>query len=58
MLLERIVVVGLITSSLIVASALVIRTGAGGYLLSAGTFIVSCLFGAWVVWGIMRSGRL
>jgi ubiquinone biosynthesis protein len=52
------VVVGLITSALIVASALVIRSGAGGVWLSAGTFIASCLFGAWVVWGIMRSGRL
>jgi ubiquinone biosynthesis protein len=50
------IVVGLITASLIVASALVIRTG-GGWL-SAITFIISCLFGAWVVWGIMRSGRL
>lgn len=52
------VVVGLITSALIVASALVIRSGVGGVWLSAGTFIASCLFGAWVVWGIMRSGRL
>ncbi len=50
------VVVGLITAALIVASALVIREG-GGWL-SALTFIASCLFGAWVVWGIMRSGRL
>ena len=52
------IVVGLITSSLIVASALVLRTGAGGYWLSALAFLASCLFGAWVVWGIMRSGRL
>jgi len=50
------IVVGLITAALIVASALVIREG--GEWLSALTFIASCLFGAWVVWGIMRSGRL
>lgn len=52
------IVVGLITSSLIVASALVIRAGAGWYWLAALAFAGSCLFGAWVVWGIMRSGRL
>ncbi|MBL8848382.1 MAG: AarF/ABC1/UbiB kinase family protein [Planctomycetaceae bacterium] len=52
------IVVGLITSSLIVASALVLRAGTGGYWLSALAFLASCLFGAWVVWGIMRSGRL
>jgi len=52
------IVVGLITSSLIVASALVLRSGTGGYWLSAFSFLASCLFGAWVVWGIMRSGRL
>jgi ubiquinone biosynthesis protein len=52
------IVVGLITSSLIVASALVLRSETGGYWLSALAFLASCLFGAWVVWGIMRSGRL
>lgn len=52
------VVVGLITSSLIVASALVLRAGVGGYIIPGLTFLASCLFGAWVVWGIMRSGRL
>lgn len=52
------VVVGLITSSLIVASALVLRSGTTGYWLAALAFLASCLFGAWVVWGIMRSGRL
>jgi ubiquinone biosynthesis protein len=52
------IVVGLITSSLIVASALVIRSGVGGIAIPVLTFLASCLFGAWVVWGIMRSGRL
>ncbi len=52
------IVVGLITSSLIVASALVLRAGVGGYIIPGLTFGASCLFGAWVVWGIMRSGRL
>lgn len=52
------IVVGLITSSLIVASALVLRSGDTGYWLAALSFLASCLFGAWVVWGIMRSGRL
>jgi ubiquinone biosynthesis protein len=52
------IVVGLITSSLIVASALVIRSGVGGIAIPVLTFLASCLFGAWVVWGILRSGRL
>jgi len=52
------IVVGLITSALIVASALVLRSGDTGYWLAALSFLASCLFGAWVVWGIMRSGRL
>lgn len=52
------IVVGLITSSLIVASALVLRSSTSSYWLAALSFLASCLFGAWVVWGIMRSGRL
>lgn len=52
------IVVGLITSSLIVASALVLRSGYVGYWLAALAFLASCLFGSWVVYGIMRSGRL
>ena len=52
------VVVGLITSALIVASALVLRSGVGGYVIPGLTFLASCLFGTWVVWGIIRSGRL
>ena len=52
------IVMGLITSALLVASALIIRTGAGGYLLPALVFSTSVVLGFWVIWGILRSGRL
>jgi ubiquinone biosynthesis protein len=52
------VVVGLVTAALIVASALVIRTGASTVWVTVPTFVLSGLLGIWLVYGILRSGRL
>ncbi|RPI84088.1 MAG: AarF/ABC1/UbiB kinase family protein, partial [Planctomycetaceae bacterium] len=53
------VVTGMVMSSLIVASALVLRTSASGAWWVGGiAFILSSLLGAWLIYGIFRSGRL
>lgn len=52
------IVVGVIIASMIVASALLIRTGAGEWWLPSLVFAASGLLGIWLVWGILRSGRL
>jgi ubiquinone biosynthesis protein len=52
------VVVGLITSSLIVASALIIRTGAASPWLIVPIFLLSGFLGLWLIYGILTSGRL
>lgn len=52
------IVVGLIMASLIVASALVIRTGGEFTWFAIPLFAVSSLLGLWLVYGIVRSGSL
>ena len=53
------VVVGVLTASLIVATALLIRSGgAQSYWIALPIFILSGLLGLWLIWGILRSGRL
>lgn len=53
------VVVGLVTSSLVVATALVLRGGSPQSMwIALPAFILSGLLGVWLVWGILRSGRL
>jgi ubiquinone biosynthesis protein len=53
------VVIGMVMSALIVASALVIRAaGINAWWVSVPTFILSSLLGAWLIYGIFRSGRL
>ncbi len=52
------VVVGLITSSLVVASALIIRSGAGSTWLMVPIFALSGFLGIWLIYGILTSGRL
>ncbi|MCA8993478.1 MAG: AarF/ABC1/UbiB kinase family protein [Planctomycetaceae bacterium] len=53
------VVVGLVVSALVVAAALVIRTAsAGSVYFGIPLFVLSGLLGVWLVWGILRSGRL
>ena len=44
------VVMGLITSALLVASALIIRADVGGYWLSGIVFAASVVLGVWVIW--------
>ncbi len=53
------VVIGLVMSSLIVASALVIRSaGMATWWISVPTFVLSSLLGIWLIYGVFRSGRL
>ncbi|MCA9112858.1 MAG: AarF/ABC1/UbiB kinase family protein, partial [Planctomycetaceae bacterium] len=52
------VVVGLVTSSLIVASALIVRAGSASPWLTIPIFVISGLLGVWLIYGILRSGRL
>jgi ubiquinone biosynthesis protein len=52
------IIIGMVLSSLIVASALIIRAGADILWFSAPIFIISSLLGAWLIYGIFRSGRL
>jgi ubiquinone biosynthesis protein len=52
------VVIALVVSALVVASALIIRTSPQQVWLSVPVFILSSLLGAWLIWGVFRSGRL
>ncbi len=53
------VVIGLVMSSLIVASALVIRSaGIAAWWIAVPTFVLSSLLGIWLIYGVFRSGRL
>lgn len=52
------IVMGMITSALLVASALIIQADVGGYWLPALVFAASGILGFWVIIGILRSGRL
>jgi ubiquinone biosynthesis protein len=53
------VVIGMVMSSLILASALVIRTaGLAAWWVSVPTFVMSSLLGIWLIYGVFRSGRL
>lgn len=52
------VVISVILAALIVASALILRTAGDSFWLSVPVYVLSSLLGAWLVWGIFRSGRL
>lgn len=52
------VVVGVITGSLILASAIVIQAGATSPWITVPPFVLSGFLGIWLVYGILRSGRL
>jgi ubiquinone biosynthesis protein len=52
------VVVGVITGSLILASAIVIRTGVSSPWITVPPFLLSGFLGLWLIYGILRSGRL
>jgi len=54
------IVIGLVMSALIVASALIVRTGTAfnSVWITGPVFILSSLLGVWLIYGIFRSGRL
>ncbi|WP_437224371.1 ABC1 kinase family protein [Planctomicrobium sp. SH661] len=53
------IVVGLLISSLVLSTALIIRTASPNSMwIAVPIFILSGLLGAWLIWGILRSGRL
>ncbi|TWT49910.1 putative protein kinase UbiB [Thalassoglobus neptunius] len=53
------IVVGVVISSLVVAAALIIRTTSQASLwVAVPMFMISGFLGLWLVWGILRSGRL
>ena len=56
------IVVGLVMSSLIVASALIVRSGTISGIdstwITIPVFTLSSLLGVWLIYGIFRSGRL
>jgi ubiquinone biosynthesis protein len=52
------IVIALVMSALIVASALIIRSGYQPLWLSVPIFLASSLLGLWLIYGVFRSGRL
>lgn len=56
------IVIGLVMSSLIVASALIVRAGTisgiSATWITIPVFLLSSLLGVWLIFGIFRSGRL
>ncbi|QDU35785.1 putative protein kinase UbiB [Maioricimonas rarisocia] len=53
------ITVGLVTSSLIVAFALIIRSGSSASTwITVPVFALSGMLGIWLIYGILRSGRL
>lgn len=53
------VIIGLVLSALIVASALIVRTAQiNAWWFAVPTFVLSSLLGIWLIYGIFRSGRL
>ncbi|MEZ6057450.1 MAG: AarF/ABC1/UbiB kinase family protein [Planctomycetaceae bacterium] len=52
------IVVGLVTSALVVSSALVLRSDSASYWLAIPIFLLSGLLGIWLIYGILTSGRL
>ncbi len=52
------IVVSLAMSSLIVASALLLRAGTTTSWITLPVFLLSSLLGVWLIYGVFRSGRL
>jgi ubiquinone biosynthesis protein len=52
------IVIGVIVSSLILASSLIIRTDGAQSWISIPVYVLSSLLGAWLIYGIFRSGQL
>ncbi len=52
------VVIAVIVASLILSSALVYREGSSSTWISVPAFVLSGLLGVWLIYGVLRSGRL
>jgi len=53
------IVIGMLISSLVLSTALIIRTATPNSLwIALPIFILSGLLSVWLIWGILRSGRL
>ncbi|HVW00028.1 MAG TPA: AarF/UbiB family protein [Planctomycetaceae bacterium] len=52
------ITIGLVLSSMIVASALIIRSGASTEWITVPIFVASSFLGIWLIYGVFRSGRL
>lgn len=52
------IVIGVITAALIVASALIIRPGTTSSWVTVPLFVLSGFLGIWLIYGVLRSGRL
>jgi len=52
------IVISLILAALIVASALILRSGTDSFWLSVPVYVLSSLLGIWLIYGVFRSGRL
>lgn len=52
------VVIAVIVASLILSSALVFREGSSSTWISVPVFILSGFLGVWLIYGVLRSGRL
>jgi ubiquinone biosynthesis protein len=50
--------IGMVISALVVATALIIRTGPDMLWFGLPAFVLSCLLGIWLIYGVFRSGRL
>jgi ubiquinone biosynthesis protein len=51
-------VIGLVMSSLIISSSLVLRAGGASLWFSIPIFVLSSLLAVWLIYGVFRSGRL
>lgn len=52
------IVIGVVMSSLIVSSAIIIRAGGNSNWFTVPTFLLSSMLGIWLIYGVFRSGRL
>jgi ubiquinone biosynthesis protein len=51
------IVIGVVTSSILLSTAIVIR-GGGSLWINIPAFLLSGFLGIWLIYGILRSGRL
>ncbi|MFO1022964.1 MAG: AarF/ABC1/UbiB kinase family protein, partial [Planctomycetales bacterium] len=52
------IVIGVVMSSLIVSSAIIMRAGGNANWFTVPTFLLSSMLGIWLIYGVFRSGRL